>query len=211
MIKKTVALIRKMNFSSVIIACLAIMLMSAVGVFSASKLSAVSYDTKGCKELKQSLNISIPNIDLSTYHDERPLLDGNIEFLKSAGISDSEIALIKTYGDYKNIQRKVIMDEDSIKIAKRLYPDLLEIDMSKWTWGQYEDYYTQQDRLMYMPSESEAKEYAKRGITIDDAMELLGVYQSHYDILMQSDDTLKKYIAEYYENKLAYINYTPKS
>lgn len=155
-------------------------------------------------ELPTSLSISIPNIDLTKVHQTQPLQQPQIDSLKSRDFSDEMIATMD-YGDYANVEKTWLLTSDMIKNAKNIYPDLANMDISNWTYGDFLTYSVKADSKTYAPTEDQAKALKERNITLEDARKLLKVFNSYDTILKQNDKTLKGYIEKDYQSTIEYI------
>jgi hypothetical protein len=177
--------------------------LAAINGKGAASLSAQNGNTDfGKVFMKTSLGITIPKVDLDEVHVTVPLTDNDIDKsvkqqLREHGYTDAEIADMDL-GDYINISATWTLPADVINVAKDLYPELANEDLSDWTYGQYNDYKYEVAVRNTMPSPSEIVEFAARGITYDDANWLLKDYYSYEEVLAQSDETLKAALEDYY-------------
>lgn len=148
--------------------------------------------------LPTSLGIDIINIDMDKVHQTYPMTDDQIAQLKSHGYTDSEIAELDM-GDYFNIEAAWLIDPSIYSAIKFLYPDLMNTDISNWTYADLKAYSTTEDAKKYAPTEDEALALAERNITLDDAKKLLKDYGDYETILAQSDEQLAEYLKGYYQ------------
>lgn len=155
-------------------------------------------------ELPRSLSISIPNIDMTKVHDTHLLQKSQVDTLKSRGFSNEAIEDMD-FGDYKNIEKTWILDPEILPKIKGIYPQLVSIDISKWTNGDFLEYSMEADAKTYAPTTEQASAIKARNITLADARTLLKDFQSYDTILTQDDGTLKEHIEGYYQMTIDYI------
>ena len=154
--------------------------------------------------LSASFSIDIPNIDMSKIHNTTPLNDEQKQLLLEHGYTNDEI-LNMDVGDFNEIEKTWILSEEIVEMARALYPFLEEIDITKWTYGNFEEYYTEENNKLYAPSENQIAEFQERNITLPDARYLLKDFHSYDNILAQRDDVLKDIIEKYYLFKIEYV------
>lgn len=182
---------------------LIIMIITALSV-GISATTTPQSKNNDIKYLKASLDIKIKNVDMSTIHDTNPLEEEHIQLLRKEGYKDDQIDKID-YGKYKKIRAKLKMSEKRIKSAKNIYSELVEVDMSKWTNGDYEEYIIDQNNELFKPNDEQAKQLKKRNIELDDARYLLKVYHTYDTLLTKSDEELKELLEKYYTFKIKYV------
>lgn len=168
------------------------------GVIGLGDVSRATYEVLNEIALPASLNIDIINIDMDKVHQTYPIMDSQIHFLKERGYSDEEIAELDM-GDFFNIEASLTINPNIIKYIKKLYPELSNVDVSKWTYADWNKYYTTEDAKKYAPTETEAEALAKRNIRLEDAQKLLHDYYDYETILAQSDEQLAEDIKAYYQ------------
>lgn len=178
--------------------------LNAINGIQAASLSCENMDAGLNKVfMETSLGITIPKVDLGEIHVTVQLTDSPVDEsikdqLREHGYTDSEIADMDL-GDYINISDTWQLSEKTINIAKELYPELADTDISTWTYGQYTDFKYNLSCRKNMPNQSIADEFAIRGITLEDANWLLKTYGTYENILAQSDEELKKAIEINYQ------------
>lgn len=148
--------------------------------------------------LPTSLNIDTINIDMNKVHQTYPMTDDQINFLKERGYSDEEIAKLDM-GDFFNIEASLTINPNIIRYIKKIYPELADVDVSKWTYGDLNAYAREADAKKYAPTEEQAKQLNERGITLSDAKTLLKDYYTYDNILAQPDEQLAEDIQAYYQ------------
>ncbi len=163
---------------------------------------AIEQQANTIKELPRSLGITIVNIDLSTVHDTNPLEKEQRALLIEYGYSLDQIAKMDA-GDFMEAERVQMIPKENLESIKNSYCELKELDISSWTWGDFEEYCKKKDRENAFSAE-EQDLLAKRNITIDDARYLLKEYHSIDNLLIQDDSILKEYLEVFYKNKISY-------
>lgn len=153
-----------------------------------------------------SMGIEIPKVDaskvLDIYDDDLKDMencDVFYEELAKHGVSDEEMATM-TYSEYEALETTWLVDADFIAMAKHLYPELKEVDMTDWTIGEYNAYVKNDnvERLANRFTEEQLIELEDRGILIEDTFYLFKEYHNADIILQQTDAILKSVITEYY-------------
>jgi murein DD-endopeptidase MepM/ murein hydrolase activator NlpD len=160
-------------------------------------------DTLSSVSLKPSMSISIPKIDATKIHAAIPLGndEGSLkikEELRDHGYSDKEIAEMDL-GDYQELCASWIMSPTRIEVAKEIYPELANKDLTKWTNGEYDNFIKEKNLETFIPTQSQSEALEARDITLDDAIWLTKIYGSFDDILEQSDNVLKAHLEERYQ------------
>lgn len=158
--------------------------------------------------LETSLNIEIPNINLNNIHDNHPLSDEQIEMLQEHDVKNEKISQM-TLTDFNDWEKTITMSEKSIQQAKYIYPALIDVDMTKWTYGQWQEYYINADSInknIYglAPSESEEQELLNRNITLNDASRLARDFGSYKELLSLDNTYIKELITNFYLAKIKY-------
>ncbi|AHF11232.1 MULTISPECIES: M23 family metallopeptidase [Dehalobacter] len=150
--------------------------------------------------LPRSMNINTPKIDMKKVHDTNPLEKLQKENLKSHGYSNEEIKDMDA-GDYNEIEKTWRISESDISLYKSFFPELENVDISNWTYGDYLAYDEEAaaNANVYAPTPEQATALEARNITLSDARTLLKDFYSYDGILEQSDETLKEYIEAYYQ------------
>lgn len=154
-------------------------------------------------ELPRSMNIRIPKLNGDKIIQTTSLVEYNyifIEELKKHGYSENEIAGF-SYNDYSVIEDSWRLSADMIKLVKRSYPELKNQDLSTWTYGKYEQYYTAKDKDNFAGSfTAEQKlQLQKRGILLEDVHYLYKDFYTIDTIFAQPDGVLKKDLEGYYQ------------
>lgn len=156
------------------------------------------------ESLPTSLGIKTINIDTQNLHDTNPLSEADINLLTDKGYSYKEVRLMDR-GDFLQIRNKWKLSKEEIKLAKSIYNDLKNKDISNWTYGEFIDYCKMTDKQKYSPTISQIKKFNERGITLADARYMLKDYLNYENILKKSDKEIKNYLKEYYEFKQDYL------
>ena len=165
-------------------------------------------------ELPRSMGIDMPNIDMDKINFTKSINEYNsngTNYLKDDlikhGYATEDIEKL-TYQDYKILSRTWPLEKEEAEIAKHLYPELEKEDLSSWTNGDFEDYYTAADKtnLQYRFTADQIQQLAEKEITIADTFYLFKEFQDADTILSQSDEVLKKTIQAYYQFKIDNIN-----
>jgi len=196
---------------------LCLTLIAALGGIIVSRLFAAPiYDTKGLPELPRSLGITIPNVDLDYYHDERPILPEQVNMLIGWGVLPSEAEKMN-YGDFKLVEEKQLLSPISIGYIRESNPELKDVDLSKWTVKQYREYGKKWREENTMITAQQRKRFEELGVTITDATRIGGsdYYYADFERMIRDLEDpagyrkVKGYIEQYYLEKLAYISYDP--
>lgn len=146
-----------------------------------------------------SLGITdVLNIDMKKVHQTYSVTGGQKQMLRERGYSEEEIEQMDI-GDYFNIESTWIINPDTISSIKFLYPELADVDISSWTYGDFEAYYTVEDAKKYAPTTAEEQAFIDRNITLADAQTLLKDYYSYENVLAQSDEQLTDDLRQYYQ------------
>lgn len=151
-----------------------------------------------------SMDIKTPNIDTSKIVDNRPIAELDktlIESLVEHGI-DPEEAKSMAYSEFRAKEVKWQLTDEMIKIAKNFYPELADVDMDNWTYGQHETYFIRADKnnLAKRFSNSQLKELKNRGIRVEDTFYLFKEFHDVDTILSQPDKVLRDTIEGYYHS-----------
>lgn len=154
-------------------------------------------------EMPRSMGIQIPNINMDKAIDPTPLSEFSNVFkaeLSQHGLSEKEIAGL-SYSDYRTIERSWKLSEEMIESVKKSYPELADRDLSSWTHGDYQAYYTKHDKENFAKSFTPAQisQLNKRGILLEDLHWLFKESYTIDTILAQPDEVLKKIIEGYYQ------------
>lgn len=154
-------------------------------------------------ELPRSMNIDIPKINMKKVIQTKPLDAYAYDFkgeLKRHGYKDEEIPGF-SYHDYKVIERSWKLPEEMTKSLKKSYPELADKDLSQWTYGDYEKYYTEQDQDNFARSftKDQTIQLNQRGILLEDIFYLRKEFHQIDTILAKPDEVLKKTIEGYYQ------------
>lgn len=154
-------------------------------------------------ELPRSMNILIPKINMDRVIVTSPLSQYSDVFkseLIQHGYTEKEIATF-SLNDYRVIESTWKLPEDMVKRVKHGYPELENRDLSDWTFGDYNKFYTKYDKANFESSfsEKQKKQLKQRGILMEDVHLLLKNYDKIDIILAQPDQVLKKTLEEYYQ------------
>lgn len=151
--------------------------------------------------LPTSMNIDIPHIDMDKVEKENLIVELDTVFAEALEKHGVEIREDMTLSEYEKIESEWVLPEYIITMAKELYPELQTVDMSQWTYGQYRDYYINQDQeeLLGRFTVEQKIELAERGIQSEDLMYLFKEYQTAENILNQTDEDLKETLEGYYQ------------
>ena len=154
-------------------------------------------------ELPRSMNIRIPKINIDRVIVTTPLSNFSDVFkseLIQHGYTEKEISTF-SLNDYRVIESTWKLPEDMVKRVKRGYPGLANRDLSDWTFGDYEKYFTKQDKANFESifTEKQKSQLKQRGILMEDVHFLLKDYYNIDTILAQPDEVLKKTIEGYYQ------------
>lgn len=160
-------------------------------------------DTLSSVSLKPSLSISIPKIDATKIHAAIPLGndEGSLkirEELRDHGYFDKEIAGMDL-GDYQELCASWSVSPTRIEVAKEIYPELANNDLTNWTNEQYDNYIKEKNLENFIPTQSQSEAFEARDITLDDAIWLTKIYYSFDGVLEQSDSVLKKHLEDRYQ------------
>lgn len=155
-------------------------------------------------ELLRSMNILIPKINMDRVIVTTPLSKYSDVFkseLIQHGYTEKEIATF-SLNDFRVIENTWKLPEEMVKRVKHGYPELENRDLSDWTCGDYEKYYTKQDKANFESSftEKQKTKLKQKGILLEDVHFLLKDNYNKIDtILAQPDEVLKKTIEGYYQ------------
>ncbi len=160
-------------------------------------------------ELPRSMNILIPKINMDRVIVTTPLSKYSDVFkngLIQHGYTEKEIATF-SLNDFRVIESTWKLPEDMVKRVKHGYPELENRDLSDWTFGDYEKYYTKQDKENFESSftEKQKTQLKQRGILMEDVHFLLKDNYKIDIILAQPDEVLKKKLEEYYQFTIAML------
>lgn len=149
--------------------------------------------------LPASMGITTPRIDPSKVLQTRDVYTLDPAFaeeLTAHGIRRSSMTL----SEYYALERTWKMPEDFIASAKYVYPELVEVDVSEWTYGMYQDYAAEQDRARFLAriTPDQMEQITSRGIQISDLSILMKEYHSIEAILKQSNKSLKSSLEKAY-------------
>ncbi len=161
-------------------------------------------------ELPRSMDIKIPKINMDRVIVTTPLSQYSNVFkndLIQHGYGEKEIATF-SYNDYCLIQSTWKLPNAMVKSFKKMCPELSNRDLSAWTYGDYEKYYTQQDKVNFESSftEEQKKQFKQRGILLDDVHYLYKDFYTIDTILSQPDEVLKKTLKQYYQFSIDMLN-----
>ncbi|MDD3364540.1 MAG: hypothetical protein PHZ03_06125 [Syntrophomonas sp.] len=155
-------------------------------------------------ELPRSMDIRIPKIN-NWYKviETKPLDAFTYDFkgdLRQHGYSEKELAMF-SYNDYTVIESTWKLPEEMIKSVKLRYKELENRDLSDWTYGDYQKYYTVQDEANFESSftEEQKTQLKQRGILLEDLHYLFKEFYNIDTILAKPDEVLKKTIEGYYQ------------
>lgn len=153
-----------------------------------------------------SMGIEIPKIDPSRIQqtvDVYKLDPAFAEALAAHGIHRKSM----TYSEYEEIENTWFLSDYVIESAKQAYPELANVDMSKWTYGKYKDYYIARDHEIMMSeiTPRQLLELAERNIQLSDLRSLIKEYHTIENVLLQSNEELKTVLEETYEFTLSKI------
>lgn len=157
------------------------------------------------EKLPNSLSITIPNIDVSKVRDTRPLIKGMKDLLLKKGYAKKRIDQM-TIDDYNTLKKTFKLSPESIDAARIIYPQLKNVDISNWTFGEFEDYARKIDDVSYAPTPTEELKLNQRNITLQDARYLLKEFNSYENILTQPDSVLKKVLEKRNQVNIDYVN-----
>jgi len=154
-------------------------------------------------EIPRSMGIQIPNINMYKVITTTPLNEfSNVlkTELSQHGLSEKEIEKM-SFNDYKTIERSWKLTKEMIESAKKIYPELANTDLSTWTFGDYEDYYTKKNKENFEHefTKEQITQLNQRGILLEDVPWLLKDFYKIDTILAQPDEVLKKDIEGYYQ------------
>jgi hypothetical protein len=161
-----------------------LLLSSVCFVSSASSAADVSATNSGTND--------------SLYHKYFDLNDLQKSELTQRGYSDAQISKIDSQS-FAQLESTWKLTADDMQSAKNIYPQLKNVDLSTWTYNDFESYSEKQDDANYAPTSEQASELAKRGISLKMARRLLKEYCTYDNLLAQSDSELSSMIAEYTE------------
>lgn len=149
--------------------------------------------------LPSSMDIQIPRIDPSKIIREDDRIIGTmednedfVEALEKRGITEAEYSNM-TMNEYRALEATWYLTDTQIDIYKRFYPDLENVDISRWTNEQMSDYSEEQD-LATIKRRFKGVQLAqlyRRGIKDADLFYLFKEYHTPETILAQSDAALK--------------------
>lgn len=146
-----------------------------------------------------SLDINnIVNIDVNKIHQTYPLTENQKQKLAERGYSEEEIEQMDM-GDFFNLESTWIINPSIISSIKFLYPELADVDINNWTYGDWQAYYKADNEKKYAPSAEEEQALIERNITLEDAKTLLSDYYTYENILAQTDEQLANDISQYYQ------------
>lgn len=153
-----------------------------------------------------SMGIEIPHVDPSRIQqtvDVYTLDSAFAEALAAHGINRKSM----TYSEYEEIENTWLLSDYVIESAKRAYPELASVDMSKWTYGKYKAYYIARDHEIMMSeiAPQQLQELAGRNIQVADLGYLLKEYHTIENVLSQPDEELKSILEMAYEFTLSKV------
>lgn len=151
--------------------------------------------------LPASMDIDIPHINMEKVVKEVRIATLAPEFQEELVAHGVEMTEDMTFSEYERIENTWLLSEETVKIAKILYSELADIDISKWTYGQFQEYYTNRDRekLIGRFTLAQKDELDRRGVQTSDYMYLFKEYHTTENILRQTDEALKETIEGYYQ------------
>lgn len=153
--------------------------------------------------LEPSLDITIPRLNYQNIHMYKPLGNSETDIavkeeLREHGYSDDEIAEMDL-GDYLNLSPTWIMSQESIEIAKRLHPELTNVDLNSWTNGDFSAFVKEKIFANNAPTNEQILQFEARNIKQEDMQFLLKNFDSYDNILEQTDEVLKESLESYYQ------------
>lgn len=154
-------------------------------------VSACSINTTPLSSEKKIIALTAEEEKL--YHQRFDLSDIQIEELRTRGYEEKAIAKMDNVDFLEAEKNWVICDE---QIIKGIYPELQNVDISKWTNADLQAYgesITKKEQLKYAPTPEQIAELEKRGISLDIAHKMLKDYINYNNLLAQSESTLNKF------------------
>ena len=163
--------------------------------------------------LPASLGITLPNIDVS-----RVLRSSTVPLSAfDEGGADMVMDLTERgyakvdpdkmiYQEYVALENSWFLSEEEIESLKTAYPQLAEIDLTKWTKGQkdaYDSAMLTENRWEGLTMEQKVA-LNERNILSEDLQYLLKEFQNVDVILQQKDEDLKELLEDYYEINLEF-------
>lgn len=180
-------------------------------VMAALNTSATTYSTLANKNtgvlddvlMKSSLGITTPRLNDDNIHTYIPLTNSDVDMaikkeLRDHGYTEAEITNMDL-GDYMNLYPTWLMDDARIEVAKEIYPELADVNLSTWTNGQYDEFVQKKVEAETAPTLSEKMALKARNITLEDAKLLTKDFGSYENVLEQSDKVLKNTLEDYYQ------------
>jgi|GEM_PF-3273357 len=128
---------------------------------------------------ESSLNIEVPSIDLELY------------------IQKEQERVLG-----KNPRESRLLSVDIIDDILILYPELKEVDLTKWTYAKFGEYDQAMTSKKGQPTDEEVKLLNERGITVSDAKALTKIFGSYKLLLEKTDGEIKEELTEIYLNNL---------
>ncbi|MBQ9952924.1 MAG: hypothetical protein IJO92_01155 [Clostridia bacterium] len=158
--------------------------------------------------LPSSMDIQVPRIDPSKIirEDDRVIgtMENNADFvqaLEEHGITEDQY-IDMSMNEYRALEDTWRLTETQVDIYKKFYPDLENVDISRWTNEQMREYSEEQD-LATIKRRFKGVQLAqlyRRGIQDADLFYLFKEYHTPETILAQSDAELKNTL------EIAYIS-----
>lgn len=124
--------------------------------------------------LPTSMDIDIPHINMDKIEKSVRVSTLDSVFQEALEAHGIEMTETMTFSEYTALENTWTLPEDYIAAAKRLYPELKNVDMSTWTYGQFKDYYKKCDQELLTKdfSAAQLQELDQRGIQTADLMYL---------------------------------------
>lgn len=146
-----------------------------------------------------SMGVTVPHIDASKVIQTVDIytLDPSFaEALAAHGIYKTSM----TYSEYEALENTWQLPTEVIASAKSAYPELENVDMTLWTYGDYKEFCIRTDEANFLSSitPEQLQELSSRNILVSDLCFLLKEYHTIDNVLNQSDQDLKNTIEAAY-------------
>ena len=125
------------------------------------------------------------------YHQYFDLSDVQRNELKARGYSEETIVNLDTE-DFKQLEVTWKLTQQQISYAKQIYPELKDVDLTKWTNEDFGQYSIAQTNKTYVPTPEQAAKLEKRGIDPNTARQMLKEYHNYDTLLSQPDEVLNQ-------------------
>lgn len=150
--------------------------------------------------LPTSMGIEIPNVNPARVYqtvDVYTLDPAFADALSEHGIHRTSMS----YSEYESIENTWLLPETMVLSIKKSYPELDNVDISQWTYGDYKNYCKERDhqRLVNSITPEQMQEFANRHINISDLHLLLKEFHTLDGVLAQSDNVLKTTLENAYQ------------